>query len=86
TDNLNVFAEVNDTIMNVLDLQYHDFDKIKVTEFVRDVESELYNNMIDYNPKIIKSQINMVMQRENFVKKAVTVHSKTFRAYVKSNN
>lgn len=86
TDNLNVFAEVNDTIMNVLDLQYHDFDKIKVTDFVRDVESELYNNMIDYNPKIIKSQINMVMQRENFVKKAVTVHSKTFRAYVKSNN
>lgn len=85
TDNLNVFAEINDTIMNVLDLHYHDFDKIKVTDFVREVESELYNNMIDYNPKIIKSQINMVMQRENFVKRAAKIRDKTVRAYVKND-
>ncbi len=83
TENLNVFAEINDAILNVLDEQYHGFDKIKVTEFISAVESELYNNMIDYNPKLLKNQINMVMQRESYVKKAVTVNSKTFRAYVK---
>ncbi|MCJ2160598.1 virulence-associated E family protein, partial [Leuconostoc mesenteroides] len=50
TDNLNIFAEVNDTIMNVLDTQYFGIEKIKVTDFVKDVENELYNNMIEYNP------------------------------------
>lgn len=86
TDNLNIFAEVNDTIMNVLSEQYYGIDKIKVTDFVRDVESELYNHMIDYNPKLIKNQINMVMQREKYVKKAVKINSKTLRAYVKSES
>ncbi|KAA8327811.1 VapE domain-containing protein [Leuconostoc carnosum] len=84
TDNLNIFAEVNDTIMDVLESQYYGVDKIKVTDFVKDVESELYNGMIDYNPKIIKNQINMVMQRENFVKQAAKIKGKTIRAYVKS--
>lgn len=83
TDNLNIFAEVNDTIMNVLDTQYFGIEKIKVTDFVKDVENELYNNMIEYNPKIIKSQINMVMQRESFVKQATKINNKTVRAYVK---
>ena len=83
TDNLNVFAEVNDTIMNVLDTQYSGIEKIKVTDFVKDVENELYNNMIEYNPKIIKSQINMVMQREQYTKKLVKANGKTFRAYQK---
>ncbi|KAA8369821.1 hypothetical protein FE414_07230 [Leuconostoc carnosum] len=84
TDNLNIFAEVNDTIMDVLESQYYGVDKIKVTDFIKDVESELYNGMIDYNPKIIKNQINMVMQRENFVKQAAKIKGKTIRAYVKS--
>ncbi|WP_273710303.1 hypothetical protein [Leuconostoc mesenteroides] len=83
TDNLNIFAEVNDTIMNVLDTQYFGIEKIKVTDFVKDVENELYNNMIEYNPKLIKNQINMVMQRENFVKQATKINNKTVRAYVK---
>lgn len=83
TDNLNIFAEVNDTIMNVLDTQYFGIEKIKVTDFVKDVENELYNNMIEYNPKLIKNQINMVMQRENFVKQATKLNNKTVRAYVK---
>lgn len=83
TDNLNIFAEVNDTIMNVLDTQYFGIEKIKVTDFVKDVENELYNNMIEYNPKIIKSQINMVMQREQYTKKLVKANGKTFRAYQK---
>ncbi|MFL2114403.1 VapE domain-containing protein [Leuconostoc carnosum] len=83
TDNLNIFAEVNDTIMNVLDTQYLGIEKIKVTDFVKDVENELYNNMIEYNPKIIKSQINMVMQREQYTKKLVKANGKTFRAYQK---
>ncbi|ORI39655.1 VapE domain-containing protein [Leuconostoc mesenteroides] len=83
TDNLNIFAEVNDTIMNVLDTQYIGIEKIKVTDFVKDVENELYNNMIEYNPKIIKSQINMVMQREQYTKKLVKANGKTFRAYQK---
>lgn len=84
TENLNVFAEVNDAILTVLDEQYFGADKIKVTDFVRDVENELYNSMIDYNPKLIKNQINMVMQREHFEKKLVKVNAKTFRAYVKN--
>ncbi|MEL1262326.1 MAG: VapE domain-containing protein [Aerococcus urinaeequi] len=83
TDNLNIFAEVNDTIMNVLDTQYFGIEKIKVTDFVKDVENELYNNMIEYKPKLIKNQINMVMQRENFVKQATKINNKTVRAYVK---
>lgn len=83
TDNLNIFAEVNDTIMNVLDTQYIGIEKIKVTDFVKDVENELYNNMIEYNQKLIKNQINMVMQRENFVKQATKINNKTVRAYVK---
>lgn len=83
TDNLNIFAEVNDTIMNVLDTQYFGIEKIKVTDFVKDIENELYNNMIEYNPKIIKSQINMVMQREQYTKKLVKANGKTFRAYQK---
>lgn len=83
TDNLNIFAEVNDTIMNVLDTQYLGIEKIKVTDFVKDVENELYNNMIEYNPKIIKGQINMVMQREQYTKKLVKANGKTFRAYQK---
>lgn len=83
TDNLNIFAEVNDTIMNVIDTQYIGIEKIKVTDFVKDVENELYNNMIEYNPKIIKSQINMVMQREQYTKKLVKANGKTFRAYQK---
>ncbi|MCJ2160458.1 hypothetical protein, partial [Leuconostoc mesenteroides] len=58
-------------------------EKIKVTDFVKDVENELYNNMIEYNPKLIKNQINMVMQRENFVKQATKINNKTVRAYVK---
>ncbi len=83
TDNLNIFAEVNDTIMNVLDTQYFGIEKIKVTDFVKDVENELYNNMIEYNPKLIKNQINMVMQREQYTKKLVKANGKTFRAYQK---
>ncbi|BAX73132.1 VapE domain-containing protein [Leuconostoc mesenteroides] len=83
TDNLNIFAEVNDTIMNVLDTQYLGIEKIKVTDFVKDVENELYNNMIEYNPKLIKNQINMVMQREQYTKKLVKANGKTFRAYQK---
>ncbi|MCH3952766.1 MAG: hypothetical protein LKK24_08180 [Leuconostoc mesenteroides] len=69
--------------MNVLDTQYFGIEKIKVTDFVKDVENELYNNMIEYNPKLIKNQINMVMQRENFVKQATKINNKTVRAYVK---
>lgn len=83
TDNLNIFAEVNDTIMNVLDTQYFGIEKIKVTDLVKDVENELYNNMIEYNPKLIKNQINMVMQREQYTKKLVKANGKTFRAYQK---
>ncbi|WP_273947743.1 hypothetical protein, partial [Leuconostoc mesenteroides] len=66
-----------------LDTQYFGIEKIKVTDFVKDVENELYNNMIEYNPKLIKNQINMVMQRENFVKQATKINNKTVRAYVK---
>ncbi|MCJ2160513.1 hypothetical protein, partial [Leuconostoc mesenteroides] len=58
-------------------------EKIKVTDFVKDVENELYNNMIEYNPKLIKNQINMVMQREQYTKKLVKANGKTFRAYQK---
>lgn len=84
TENLNVFAEVNDAIMAVLETEYGDREKIKVTEFNQSVEQYLYNQMIDYDSREIKNQINMVMQREKFVKKAVKINGKSYRAFVKN--
>lgn len=81
--NLNVYAEIDDAILEVVKTVYYDAERIPVTAFQKEVEQYLYNNMIDYNSYKIKKMINDVMTREGYLKKPVLINRKTIRAYVK---
>ena len=81
--NLNIYAEIDDAILEVVKSVYYDAERIPVTAFQKEVEQYLYNNMIDYNSYKIKKMINDVMTREGYLKKPVLINRKTIRAYVK---
>lgn len=82
TDNLNVFSEIDDGIKAVLNSNYKNIKRIGITEFSQNVEQYLYNEMIDYQTKELKNQIQMVMQREGYEKKPVYFNGKTVRCFV----
>lgn len=81
--NLNVYAEIDDAILEVVKSVYYDAERIPVTAFQKEVEQYLYNNMIDYDSRKIKKMINDVMTREGYLKKPALINRKTIRAYVK---
>ncbi len=83
TENLNVFAEIDDVIMNILKSE-HEFDEaIRVSELNASIEQELYSQMIDYQQKELRNQIQMVMQREGYEKKPKKINGKTVRCFIK---
>lgn len=81
--NLNVYAEIDDAILEVVKSVYYDAERIPVTAFQKEVEQYLYNNMIDYDSRKIKKMINDVMTREGYLKKVAKINGKSIRAYIK---
>lgn len=81
--NLNIYAEIDDAILDVVKTVYYNAERIPVTGFQKEVEQYLYNNMIDYDSRKIKKMINDVMTREGYLKKPTLINRKTIRAYVK---
>lgn len=81
--NLNIYAEIDDAIIEVIKQIYTDANRVPVTELQMHVEEYLYNHTIDYDSKKIKKMINDVMARENFEKKVARINGKSIRAYVR---
>lgn len=81
--NLNVYAEIDDAILDVVANDYFGVERIPVTGLQTNVEQYLYNNMIEYDSRKLKKMINDVMNREDYIKKPVWVNGKSVRAYVK---
>lgn len=81
--NLNVFAEIDDAIMYVVENEYIGIDKIPVSQLATSIDEYLYNNMINNDPKKLKKQIGVVMTREGYVKKVSKIGGKTIRVYAK---
>lgn len=82
TDNLNVFSEIDDGIIAVLNSNYKNIKRIGITEFSQNVEQYLYQEMVDYKQKELRNQIQMVMQREGYEKKPAYINGKTVRCFV----
>lgn len=81
--NLNVYAEIDDAILEVVAHDYVGAERIPVTDLQNHVEDYLFNHMIGHDQRKLKKMINDVMTREDYIKKVVKVNGKSIRAYVK---
>lgn len=81
--NLNIYAEIDDAILDVISHDFVGAERIPVTSLQNKVEGNLIYNSIDFDNRKLKKMINDVMAREDYIKKPVWVNGKSVRAYVK---
>ncbi|AIM63093.1 virulence-associated E family protein [Weissella ceti] len=84
--NLNIYAEIDDAILVVVEETYSNESKIPVTGLKTAVENYLYLNDIDYDsrkPRELAKMISAVMTREGYVKKNAKIGSKQMKCFVK---
>lgn len=84
--NLNIYAEIDDAILVVVENEYSNTNKIPVTGLKTAVENYLYVNDIDYDsrkPRELAKITSTVMTREGYVKKNAKIGTKQMKCFVK---